>query len=113
MTATQVYIWLARLNTAITRTRTILKIVDFPAAFAPVRRLIFGSSPPNLTSFGMKSVTLDNMQGCRNSSNSTTLLPSSTNSGLQHGCPSEEDALAKLIRQSRCETILTAASQVE
>lgn len=86
--------------------------VDLPAAFAPVRRLIDGSSPPSAMSLGMKLVVVS-MHGWRKVLNSRMLRApsSSTNSGRQDGDPRDVEALASDIKQSSWAMIFTAASQ--
>ena len=95
----------------ITAIHVMRSTVDLPAAFAPVRRSMFGAQPPSLMSFGIKLSTVVSMHGWRSSSNSMTVRLSLTKVGRQLGCPRLCEDLARLIRQSSWAMILTAASQ--
>lgn len=69
---------------------------------APVNRIILPTSPPSLTSLGMKFSKLVDIHnvGCRSSSKSITASSPSTKIGLHAGSPKAPDDFAKLNKQS-------------
>lgn len=78
----------------------------------PVSNTIFPTSPPSLTSFGIKffNVVLMQRVGCLSSWKSSTASSPSTKVGLQDGSPSAADDFAKLNRQSSSAKTLIARS---